>query len=61
MIERGVKKDTFETKYEKSLAHFSIEVLSGDYGDSYKLFIQGREEKDDMQKSLTLKNESEIE
>lgn len=36
-------------------------MLGGDYGDSYKMFIEEEEESKSIRKSKTLKNESEIE
>lgn len=39
MIDRGVKSHSFASDYEKSLALFSVEILSGEYGDTYKIFI----------------------
>jgi hypothetical protein len=32
MIDRGVKTDTFDSDYDKNLALFSVEILSGDIG-----------------------------
>lgn len=32
MIDRGVKNDVFSNEYDKNLALFSVEVLSGDIG-----------------------------
>lgn len=32
MIDRGVKTDAFNKEYDKNLALFSVEILSGDIG-----------------------------
>lgn len=44
MIDRVLAGDEFESAYEKKLANFSIEVLSGNLGDVSQLLIVGAEE-----------------